>query len=74
MYSAMPRPWNSCAAAMTARSSPLWLGHESVETTQVYLHADMAMKEKALSTITPMGVKPARFQPNDMLLAFLEAL
>lgn len=52
----------------------LWLGHESVETTQVYLHADMAMKEKALSTITPMGVKPARFQPNDKLLAFLEAL
>ena len=52
----------------------LWLGHESVETTQVYLHADMAMKEKALSTITPMGVKPARFQPNDKLLAFLETL
>ena len=45
-----------------------------METTQVYLHADMAMKEKALSTITsPMGVKP-RFQPNDKLLAFLEAL
>jgi len=52
----------------------LWLGHESVETTQVYLHADMAMKEKALAAVTPIGVKSARFRPSDKLLAFLEAL
>ena len=52
----------------------LWLGHESMETTQVYLHADMGMKEKALSSVTPTSVKAARFQPNDKLLAFLETL
>ena len=52
----------------------LWLGHESVETTQIYLHADMGMKEKALATVTPTGVKPPRFRPSDTLLAFLEAL
>lgn len=52
----------------------LWLGHESVETTQIYLHADMGLKEKALSTVTPTGVKPPRFRPNDKLLGFLEAL
>ncbi|MDA0232806.1 MAG: tyrosine-type recombinase/integrase [Chloroflexi bacterium] len=52
----------------------LWLGHESMETTQIYLHADMGMKEKALSAVTPTGVKPPRFKPGDALLAFLEAL
>ena len=52
----------------------LWLGHESVQTTQIYLHADMRLKEKALSCTTPLGVKPARFRPNDKLLAFLEGL
>ena len=52
----------------------LWLGHESVQTTQIYLHADMRLKEKALSRTTPLGVKPARFRPNDKLLAFLEGL
>jgi site-specific recombinase XerD len=52
----------------------LWLGHESVETTQIYLHADLEMKEKALSTLTPTGVKSARFRPSDKLLAFLESL
>jgi len=52
----------------------LWLGHESVETTQMYLHADMRLKEKALSHTAPLGVKPARYQPDDKLLAFLEAL
>jgi site-specific recombinase XerD len=52
----------------------LWLGHESVETTQMYLHADMRLKEKALLRTAPLGVKPARYQPDDKLLAFLEAL
>ena len=52
----------------------LWLGHESVQTTQIYLHADMRLKEKALSRTTPLGVKPARFRPEDKLLAFLEGL
>jgi len=52
----------------------LWLGHESVETTQIYLHADMKLKEKALSRTPPLGVKPGRYRPDDQLLAFLESL
>jgi site-specific recombinase XerD len=52
----------------------LWLGHESVETTQMYLHADLRLKEEALSHTTPLLVKPSRFKPSDQLLAFLEAL
>jgi integrase len=52
----------------------LWLGHESVETTQIYLHADMKLKEKALSRPPPLGVKPGRYRPDDQLLAFLESL
>ncbi len=52
----------------------LWLGHESVETTQMYLHADLRLKEQALARTTPVGVKPGRYRPDDALLAFLEAL
>lgn len=52
----------------------LWLGHESVETTQMYLHADLRLKEQALSRTTPLGVKPTRYRPDDHLLAFLEGL
>ena len=52
----------------------LWLGHESIETTQMYLHADLRVKEQALSRTTPVGVKPGRYRPGDGLLAFLEAL
>lgn len=52
----------------------LWLGHESTETTQVYLHADIQLKEKALAHATPTSAPPDRFRPTDSLLAFLEAL
>jgi len=52
----------------------LWLGHESVETTQMYLDADLAMKERALARTAPSRVGPSRFQPRDSLLAFLEGL
>jgi site-specific recombinase XerD len=52
----------------------LWLGHESVETTQMYVHADLTLKEKALSKTTPIGTRPGRYRPPDQLLAFLEAL
>ncbi len=52
----------------------LWLGHESTETTQIYLHADMQLKEKALAHATPSNQAPDRFQPTDSLLAFLEGL
>lgn len=52
----------------------LWLGHESWETTQVYVHANLEMKEKALAKTTPINVKPGRYQPDDQLLAFLKSL
>ena len=50
----------------------LWLGHEHVETTQIYLHADTALKEAALARTTPPDTPPGRYQPPDTLLAFLE--
>jgi integrase/recombinase XerD len=52
----------------------LWLGHESVETTQIYMHADLRLKEQALARITAPKSKPGRYRPDDDLLAFLEAL
>jgi site-specific recombinase XerD len=52
----------------------LWLGHESVETTNVYLTANLEMKEKALARTAPMRVRGRRFHPGDRLLAFLKAL
>jgi integrase/recombinase XerD len=52
----------------------LWLGHESVETTQMYLHADLTIKEQALARTTPTGTQPGRYRPPDTLLAFLESL
>ena len=52
----------------------LWLGHESVETTQIYLEATLAMKEQALAKTTPPHGSPARFQPDDQLLRFLNSL
>jgi len=54
----------------------LWLGHESMESTQVYIHADMTMKEKAMRLTDTMSIKSSckRFIEDDSLLAFLEAL
>lgn len=52
----------------------LWLGHESSATTQMYLHADMAMKERALAKTKPNGSKFRRYRPDDRLLAFLKTL
>jgi integrase/recombinase XerD len=52
----------------------LWLGHESMETTQIYLHADLALKEKALAKSAPLGIKLRRYRPTDKLLAFLKGL
>lgn len=52
----------------------LWLGHESTETTQIYLHADMQLKEQALAHATAGGLAPDRYLPKDPLLTFLESL
>lgn len=49
----------------------LWLGHESVDTTQIYLEATLAMKEKALSKTKPLNGKFKRHRPGDKLLGFL---
>ena len=52
----------------------LWLGHESIKTTDIYQHADPALKEQAIASIAPLGAEPGRYRPTDTLLAFLEAL
>lgn len=52
----------------------LWLGHEHVETTQIYLSADLTMKERALARTAPLPGHAARFRPPDPLLAFLQSL
>lgn len=52
----------------------LWLGHESIETTQMNLDADLSMKERALARTAPLHAGPGRYRPDDNLLAFLAAL
>jgi integrase/recombinase XerD len=52
----------------------LWMGHESIASTQIYLHADLALKQRALDRTTPPGTAPARYKPPDPLLAFLQSL
>lgn len=52
----------------------LWLGHESIETTNTYVHADLAMKQKALEKVRPMDTPFRRFRASDSLLAFLESI
>jgi site-specific recombinase XerD len=52
----------------------LWLGHESVETTQIYLNANLALKEKILAKTTPHDARAGSYRPGDQLLAFLNGL
>ena len=52
----------------------LWLGHADPRSTNAYLHADLAIKERALAQLTPPTTTPGRYRPRDQLLAFLEAL
>lgn len=61
-------------AGMDRTLIAMWLGHESVETTQIYLDANLAMKEQALAKTAPPEGKPGRFRPDDRLLAFLKGL
>lgn len=52
----------------------LWLGHESIETTQIYLDANLALKQQILDKTAPPKGKPGRYRPDDRLLAFLKSL
>ena len=52
----------------------LWMGHENVATTQVYIHADLALKERAIARTAPQNTPPGRYQPPDAVLAFLDGL
>jgi integrase len=61
-------------ASVDTATIALWLGHESDQTTQVYLHADLDLKQRAISRTAPPGTKPGRYRPPDPLLAFLESL
>ena len=52
----------------------LWLGHENVQTTHVYVEADLQMKENALSHLAPIGTNVRRFKAEDSLMRFLSSL
>ena len=52
----------------------LWLGHESPSTPHIYLEADLAMKEEALSRLQPISTAPTRYRPPDELIALLQVL
>jgi len=62
------------AAGVERTVLALWLGHESIETTEVYLHADLAIKERAIARTAPLPTTAKRYKPPDRLLAFLEGL
>lgn len=65
---------NMLQAGIDIATIALWLGHASTKATQVYLHADLALKEQALALTAPTPIARKRFRPPDSLLAFLEAL
>jgi integrase/recombinase XerD len=62
------------AAGVDSTVIALWLGHESVATTQIYVHADLAVKEQALARTAPLDASPGRYQPSDTIMAFLDGL
>lgn len=70
---------HSCAMDLLANGLDvavlaMWLGHEKLESVNAYIHADLALKERALARRSPLNSKPGRYRPTDALLAFLEAL
>lgn len=65
---------NLLASGVDLSTIALWLGHESLQSTNIYLHADMTLKERALDRTTPAGARTGRYRPDDQLLAFLKAL
>jgi site-specific recombinase XerD len=65
---------NLLRAGVDIATIALWLGHADIRATQIYLHADLALKERALARTTPPNIAPGRYRPSDPLLAFLDAL
>jgi len=61
-------------AGIDTSTIALWLGHEQERTTHIYLHADLALKQRALDRTTPPGSRPGRYRPRDSLLSFLDNL
>jgi len=61
-------------AGVERSSIAIWLAHESLDTTQIYLDANLAMKEEILAKTRPLKSRPGRYGPNDQLLSFLKAL
>ncbi len=75
MHESYRRAMELLQAGVDCSVIALWLGHESIETTQIYLHAHLALKEAALAKLEPYKQsKQLRFRAEDHLLAFLEAL
>ena len=64
---------NLLRAGVDIATIALWLGHADIRATQIYLHADLALKERALARTAPPNIAPGRYRPPDTLLAFLEA-
>ena len=62
------------AAGIDSTVLALWLGHASTNTVQIYIHADLALKERALARTAPHDAPPGRYQPDDTILAFLNTL
>jgi site-specific recombinase XerD len=65
---------NLLRAGVDIATIALWLGHSDIRATQIYLHADLEIKERALARTTPPNTAPGRYRPSDPLLAFLEQL
>jgi site-specific recombinase XerD len=61
-------------AGVDVATIALWLGHERIDTTMIYIHADLTIKERALARTTPPGVPVRRYRAGDKLLAFLASL
>jgi len=65
---------NLLTAGVDVSVIALWLGHASIRSTDVYIHADMTIKENALALTTPAQARPGRYHPTDKILAFLDTL
>lgn len=61
-------------AGIDTATIALWLGHEQERTTHIYLHTDLALKQRTLDRITPLNSQPGRYQAPDPIIAFLDSL